>query len=625
MRLDQALEYLDKGFPVIPIRSSTKKPRVKWRAYQSRLPTEQEVMDWWVDYPDDEIAMITGKLSGYVVVDCDNPDALDAAINSGMQSPIRVKTKRGYHLYFKHPKDGIERGPRAGVNSRGQDWPRINGLDFRGDGSYVLVPPSTNYAWEIPLGLDMDEDTPVWKDWRPGLKKETFDFSTLDLSDITPARQFVSEWERTKKFASEHFKDGKIPSGLGNGRNERVMRYASECIMEGYFGAELRVRCHSFTNEFFVDPLDEREFEATVSSMEQSEKRNHPERFNEKGEYCFNHPDRPDIKRNGRERRLIEMKDIADLEAAASSTKFLIEPWLQAGSVTQVHGYSGHGKSMFVAHCMAALASGKRHIGPFEVMGPARVLYLDFEMGRSTIARRLAEMKQIHGDTEDRLQIWTPFVDDDIEMNFHKPDGLQELQGWIEYSRPDVVVIDTIRTAWPGLLENSADEWAKINSLAVKIRNAGIAVVLVHHSNKPGDNGLGREAGSTNQLTTLETQIRVTQVYDDEDTANNNAALFDGNYPSPVFPALSAKLPEDWRLYMCMELRYGKVREWTDLHDRVQWFGLAECLSSDMRQVVSSMSTKQRAKDLSLDGLTEIEIADLLGRPVRTIRSWLSV
>jgi len=624
-KLTAAIEYLGEGLSVIPIKPDTKKPRIRWREFQKTLPSEELVTEWWSNHPDDDIAVITGALSGYVVVDCDNETALVEAERAGMRSPIRVETKRGYHLYFRHPRDGVGRGPRAGINSRGEDWPRIDGLDFRGDGSYALLPPSKNYSWHIPLGLERDVDAPMWRDWRPGVRSDgaAFVFEQLDLSDVQPSGEFVSEWERTERFAKEHFKDGKIPTGLGNGRNERVMRYASECILDGYWGAELRVRCRAFMRQFFIDSLDEPEFEATVASMEQSERRNHPERFSEQGDYVFQHPERSDIKKNCRQRRLIQMKDVAELEAASSSTRYLIEPWLQVGSVTQVHGYSGHGKSMFVQHCMAALASGKRHVGPFEVMGPARVLYLDFEMGRSTIARRLAEMKQMHGDTEDRLQIWTPFIDPDVDINLHKPEGLQELQGWLEFARPDVVVIDTIRTAWPGLLENSSDEWAKINSLVVKIRNAGIAVVLVHHSNKPGEGGLGREAGSTNQLTVLETQIRVTQVYDDADTARNNAALFDGDYAKPVFPALADKLPDDWRLYMCMEIRYGKVREWTDLHDRVQWFGLAEDLNSDQRSVVASKSTKQRAKDLALDGADDREIATKLGRPVRTIRDWL--
>ena len=120
-KLDAALEYLERGWSIIPIKPEGKRPAIKWREYQDRLPTEDEVNGWWGQWPNYDIAIVTGAISGLVVVDCDNEDALHAAFDAGMRSPIRVKTKRGVHLYFEHPKDGVRRGPRAGVNSRGAD------------------------------------------------------------------------------------------------------------------------------------------------------------------------------------------------------------------------------------------------------------------------------------------------------------------------------------------------------------------------------------------------------------------------------------------------------------------------------------------------------------------------
>ena len=222
------------------------------------------------------------------------------------------------------------------------------------------------------------------------------------------------------------------------------------------------------------------------------------------------------------------------------------------------------------------------------------------------------------------MNIWTPFVDKK-EINLHKSEGMMELQEWIKFADPDVVVLDTIRSAYPGMAENSADEWSKVNQLAVKLRNSGLSVVLVHHSNKPSEGGMGREAGSTNQLTVLETQIRVTQVYQDEETAKSNAAIYDGAYDSPIWPLLASKLPADFRLGMVMEIRYGKVREWTDLHDRVQWIGFASHNHTDEKCVVSSRSTKQRAKDMALDGYDPLVISDKLSRPVRLVREWLEI
>ena len=630
-RMEAALEYLDRGWSIIPIKPEGKRPAIKWREYQTRLPTPDEIEQWWTQWPDHDMAVVTGELSGVIVVDCDNDEASHAAYDAGMRSPIKVKTQRGYHLYFSHPKDGIRRGPKAGVNSRGSDWPTINGLDFRGDGSYAVLPPSSNKVWDYPQHVFYWDEMPVWEDWKPRLKDTGdptgFSFSELDLTDVTPfsPEELMCEWDRTAAYVKQNFPTSlKIPSGLGNGRNERVMRYISESILEGYFGAELRVRGFAFMKEFFEDRLDDNEFEATVQSMEQSERRNHPERFDEDGDYIY----KPYIKEGKdeepRPRKLIQMSDAEQLLQESDAKSYLIEPWLPANTIVQVFGYSGHGKSLFVQHAMSALCAGRKYYGPFEIGRPARVLYLDFEMGMATIARRLIEMEQIHGDTGDRLNIWTPFVYDK-EMDLHQRDGLLELKEWIDFCKPDVVVIDTIRSAYPGLSENSADEWAKINKLAVKIRNSGKSVIMLHHSNKPTENGIGREAGSTNQLTVLETQLRVAQVYRDEDTAKQNAAIWDGTYDKPVWPKLEASLPPNYRLYMVMELRYGKVREWTDMHDRVQWIGFAAHEKTDHKVIVSSRSTKQRAKDMALDGLDPVGIADRLERPLRLINEWLEI
>ncbi len=628
-KLEAALEYLDRGWSVIPIKPDAKRPAIKWKDFQEQHPTEEQVVEWWTKWPDYDIAIITGQISGIAVVDCDNPEALEKALGAGMRSPIRVKTKRGVHLYFEHPCDGIRRGPRAGINSTGSDWPKINGLDFRGDGSYALLPPSKNYEWDIGVGLDWD-DLPIWKDWRPTLPVmdgNDFVFAELDLSSVDPMHpdEFISEWDRTAKFVREHFPSSlKIPSGLGNGRNERVMKFISESILEGYWGADLRLRGIAFMNEFFETPLDEREFDATVQSMEQAERRNHPDRFNEKGEYVYTPYIHPQQQSEARERRLIQMRDADQLLKDSDGKTYLIEPWLPQNTIVQVYGYSGHGKSLFVQHAMAALSAGNRYFGPFEIGRAARVLYMDFEMGMATIARRLIDLRTVHSDTQDRLNIWTPFVDK-REINMRTKEGLQELQGWIEFSEPDVVVIDTIRSAYPGLQENSADEWAKVNQLAVRLRNSGLAVILIHHSNKPSEAGIGREAGSTNQLTVLETQIRVAQVFQDEETAKQNAAIYDGNYDNPIWPRLQSELPDDYRLYMVMEIRYGKVREWTDMHDRVQWIGFAANDVTGEKRVVSSRSTKQRAKEMALNGYDTKYISEKLGRPFSLVRSWLEL
>ena len=51
--LEEALELLELGWSVIPIRPETKRPRVKWKEFQTKLPTVEQVEDWWTHYPED--------------------------------------------------------------------------------------------------------------------------------------------------------------------------------------------------------------------------------------------------------------------------------------------------------------------------------------------------------------------------------------------------------------------------------------------------------------------------------------------------------------------------------------------------------------------------------------------
>jgi len=147
--LETAIGYLEQDWSVIPINPTSKKPYIPWKRYQQRRPTDGEVEQWFRNWPDARLAVVTGELSGIVIVDCDSEEAHQFAIEEGLSSPVRVKTKRGVHHYFDHPRDGKRRGPRVGGNSRGTDWPKFDGIDFRGDGSYALLPPSPSYEWEI--------------------------------------------------------------------------------------------------------------------------------------------------------------------------------------------------------------------------------------------------------------------------------------------------------------------------------------------------------------------------------------------------------------------------------------------------------------------------------------------
>jgi len=98
-------------------------------------------------------------------------------------------------------------------------------------------------------------------------------------------------------------------------------------------------------------------------------------------------------------------------------------------------------------------------------------------------------MESMFGSSGGKYQVWAPFVDD--EMDLKSNSGRSKLSSILEAVRPQVIVIDTNRSAFVGLEENSADGWTNVNKLLMKLRDLGMAVISVHHSNKPGESGLG--------------------------------------------------------------------------------------------------------------------------------------
>jgi len=152
--LQAALHYREKGFSVIPIRPD-KKPFTQWTEFQRRSATEAEIREWWGKWPKANVGIVTGEISGVFVVDCDNEDAyqkVQELLPDNFVSCI-VKSPRGYHIYLIYSANQTI-GNATGV---------MPGVDIRGEGGYIIAPPSINaegkaYSWM--QGLSIDEVAP---------------------------------------------------------------------------------------------------------------------------------------------------------------------------------------------------------------------------------------------------------------------------------------------------------------------------------------------------------------------------------------------------------------------------------------------------------------------------------
>ena len=146
---EQALSLSERfSWSIVPV-GVDKKPLDEWKKYQNQKAGREQLQEWFKKYPAANIGVVTGKISNLVVLDIDprhggNEDLFDEIIT------VKSKTGGGgWHYYFNY-KEGIHN--QAGI---------INGLDVRGEGGYVVVPPSLHKSGNRYKWINSPFDTPI--------------------------------------------------------------------------------------------------------------------------------------------------------------------------------------------------------------------------------------------------------------------------------------------------------------------------------------------------------------------------------------------------------------------------------------------------------------------------------
>ncbi len=164
---EAALTCADRGWPVIPLHHVTvagcscsrgaacptpgKHPRITlWVTNASTDPGQ--VRSWWRQWPHANVGLLTGSRSGVLVLDEDPRHGGDEALKDLERQygtlPDTVVTLTGgggRHFWFQYP-------PHQHVRSCSAFGGHL-GLDVRGEGGLIVVPPSIHasgrrYEWE---------------------------------------------------------------------------------------------------------------------------------------------------------------------------------------------------------------------------------------------------------------------------------------------------------------------------------------------------------------------------------------------------------------------------------------------------------------------------------------------
>lgn len=155
-----ALAYAARGFAVFPCAPRGKVPATQ---HGCRDATKDigRIAGWWRENPNYNIAVVTGLASKVFVLDVDGLDAEAALraleqLHGPLPATVESITARGRHLFFKCQHGAVR-------NSAGTIAP---GLDVRGDGGYVVLPPSIHpsgrpYVWSVD-SADHFAEAPAW-------------------------------------------------------------------------------------------------------------------------------------------------------------------------------------------------------------------------------------------------------------------------------------------------------------------------------------------------------------------------------------------------------------------------------------------------------------------------------
>ena len=159
--LEAAVKYAAGGWPVFPCLLN-KKPvgQLASHGFKSASTDLAQVKKWWEARPDASIGIPTGPRIGAFVLDVDLPEgpaSLDKLEATHGALPVTLEQRTGSggrQLFFRWPEG---REVRNSASQLGE------GLDVRGDGGYVIVPPSRNlkgvYEW---LNESSIAEAPSW-------------------------------------------------------------------------------------------------------------------------------------------------------------------------------------------------------------------------------------------------------------------------------------------------------------------------------------------------------------------------------------------------------------------------------------------------------------------------------
>jgi hypothetical protein len=463
---DAALAYRRRGWSVLPIVPATKKPPkdFRWAEYQKRLPTEEEIEQWWRDRPNLGVGIITGKVSNLIVLDVDTNKGADA--NSVYeQYPTGVVSRTGSgggHFFYQYPKD------RDHVpNVVGRENGRPNGLDLRADGGYVVAPPTLHPSGRRYRWIEND---------RPKAMPTPLLSRVLQHTEKSKDGGTVEPWLAD------------VLAGVDEGgRNDASARLAGYYFKKG-MPADVVLQHLTLWNQQNPKPLSAGRLKLTVESIQRTRQRQQRE------EPVSGARDLEDTSSE-----LFQLMSLHQYMASFGSTEtdWIVENWLPDQTIAMIVSPPGTYKTWILLDLAVSLATATPFlsIAPVRKSGP--VLIVQQEDFHGSIAERMAVIlaqrfrmgASANGGPENFSVTLPPnppiYLHPNRELRFGNPEAMDALEARIDELKPIAVIGDPLYTMVDmksgDFMASAVDDMLRLKLMRDRYR---CSFVLAHHTAK---------------------------------------------------------------------------------------------------------------------------------------------
>lgn len=454
--VDRALEYVNLGWSILPVRPDDKRPYMtNWLQYQKTKADRNLVTSWFSSLSNAGVGLVTGMISGVVVLDVEHdcPIPIEDILRKYPTGMVSKSGGGGRHLFYNYPR-GVGR-----ISNRVRIF---EGADLRADGGFIVLPPTLHpsggrYEWlsRGPMGA--------------------FPRELLDMQSRPKAQEGDGWITEALRGVSE------------GGRNDTCARLAGYFFKKGVNSDIVEALLLEW-NEKNDPPLPIKEVRTTIKSIERSH-------ISDKSQFTM-----LEYEDNSEENKpstfdVMKMTDYVK-GYGGGGVSWLVEDWLPEHSVTFLVSPPESYKTWLLLDLAVSVASGAPFLGSYRINSTGPTMIIQQEDSHEGLTDRLAlivEQKlkmtaNIDGDTWQvpSMPDLPIYVHPSRMLRFDNKKVLAEMEAQIAEIRPKVIMIDPLysTTSVDNYMAASAEQMMILKTWRDKY---GCSFVIAHHSKKNVD------------------------------------------------------------------------------------------------------------------------------------------